>query len=163
MALRTTATATNCVVDQALSVTYAKMRIPGSWSYPGAPGSTITFDHAWEYTRRATLAKRFVGMTKAAAEAAAASFRNSYTRDVKVSVYDGETVDVTGTAERFSDENGGTILMTDIAVVHDEGDAYTVVIQVSETDLKMRRKSHTASTLFTTENSRTYDFTYTGS
>ena len=163
MALRTTATATNCVVDQALSVTYAKMRIPGSWSYPGAPGSTITFDHAWEYTRRATLAKRFVGMTKAAAEAAAASFRNSYTRDVKVSVYDGETVDITGTAERFSDENGGTILMTDIAVVHDEGDAYTVVVQVSETDLKMRRKSYTASTLFTTENDRTYDFTYTGS
>ena len=163
MALLTSATATNCVVDQALSVTYSKMRIPGSWSYPGAPGSTITFDHAWEYTRRATLAKRFVGMTKSAAEAAAASFRSSYTRDVKVSIYDGETTDITGAAERFSDQDGGTILMTDIAVVHDEGDAYTVVVQVNETDIKMRRKSVSASGLFTTENNRNYDFTYSGS
>lgn len=160
MALRTTATSVNCVVDQSLSVTYAKMRVSGSWSYPGAPGSTITFDHAWEYSRRATLAKRFVGMTKAAAEAAAASFRTSYTRDVKVSIYDGETVDVTGTAERFSDENGGTILMTDIAVVHDEGDAYTVVVQVNEVDVKMRRRSVSATSLFTVENNRSYDYTY---
>lgn len=161
MALRTTATATNCVVDQTLSVTYAKMRIPGTWSYPGAPGSTVTFDHAWEYTRHATLTKRFVGMTKSAAEAAAASFRASYTRDVKVSIYDGETTDTTGAAERFSDEDGGSILMTDIAVVHDEGDAYTVVVQVNEVDVKMRRKSVSASSLFLTENARGYDFTYT--
>ena len=162
MALRTSATATNCAVDQALSVTYSKMRIPGSWSYPGSPSSTITFDHAWEYSRRATLAKRFVGMTKAAAEAAAASFRTSYTRDVKVSVYDGETADITGIAERFSDEDGGSILMTDIAVVHDEGDAYTVVVQVNEVDVKMRRKSVSATSLFTVENNRSYDFNYNG-
>lgn len=162
MALRTSATATNCVVDQALSVTYAKMRIAGSWSYPGAPGSTITFNHAWEYTRRATLTKRFVGMTKAAAEAAAASFRTSYTRDIKVSVYDGDTIDTTGVAERFSDEDAGTILMTDIAVVHDEGDAYTVVVQVNEVDSKMRRRSVSATSLFTVENNRSYDYTYNG-
>ena len=163
MALLTTATATNCVIDQALSIVYSKMRIPGSWSYPGAPGSTITFDHAWEYSRRATLAKRFVGMTKSAAEAAAAKFRTDYTRDIKASIYDGDTVDTTGIAERFSDESAGTILMTDIAVVHDEGDAYSILVQVSEVDVKMRRKSYTASSLFTTENNRSYDYTYTGS
>lgn len=163
MALLTSATATNRIVDQALAVTYTKAKVFGSYSYLDTVSSTTTLAFVWEYVRRASMTYRYIGMTKAAAEAAAASIRTSLTRsDIKVSVWDG-SYDSSG-GDHFSDEDAGSILMAAVAVVLDEGEAYSVIVQIDETDSRMRQFGLAApSSLFTAENSRTYIFTYTGS
>lgn len=155
MALLTTATATNRIIDQSLSVTYSKVRVTGSWSYTSGT-SVITVNSAWEYTRRATMSLHYVGMTKAAADLAAAQFRENYERTIYSSYWKASAASL----EHFDDESAGKLLMTDIAVVHDEGEAYSVVIQVSETDSRIRQGNHTASTLFGAENNRDYVFDY---
>ena len=58
----------------------------------------------------------------------------------------------------FYDVNGGTYLMCDIVATKRAGDMYDVHVNFREDDSRMRKEDNlTPSSLFTTENARSYD------
>lgn len=154
MALITQYSAANRVLDTALTVTYTKRRITGTWvqiTYVASDVST-TYHEAWEYMRHAVKSYRYVGMTLDAARDCRTDMIALYTRTVKHSEwkqYDGE-FDVSPNAEN--------IPMAEVSIQHDEGDAYTVVINVNEVDTRLSLTSYnSARSLFPTEADRSYD------
>ena len=150
MSLLTTASASNRVVETTLDVSYSVRRITGAWTKVDL-NVTTTYTSAYEYMRTATKTYRYIGMTQEAAEAKAAALRTLYTRATKVSEWDSEDGD-------FDEKDGGLIKMADVSAQLTDGDAYDVVVSVHEQDSRIRLSGLlTPSTLFTTENGRTYD------
>ena len=143
----------NLVVDSGLVVTYSKSLINGNWSYTSANVSGY-YDYMMEYHRRARMSFRYVGMTKAAAEACKAAMIAAYTRTSKMSLWDGTTM-----GGAWSDSSAGEMPMAEIATTHNEDGSYDVVVNVNEDDVRMRKTadSPSYSTLFSAERSRTYE------
>lgn len=153
MALKTTVTTNLREIQAALSVTYTRRRIYGSWTHITlvASSASTTYNSAWEYVRNATKTYRYVGLTYDTAVALAAILRTYYTRTTKTS-------DWNATSGDFETIDAGDILMSDVVTQHDEGGAYSVNVSVREED---RRTSldddENVAILFSTENARTYD------
>lgn len=142
--------AANRVVDADLSVRYTQTLVGGVWEYETSPVSVQTFTEAWSYMRTARKSYRYVGMTKAAADMCADDMRNLYRRTVSISRWNRNNGE-------FSDTSGGTVDMADVSVVHVAANMWDVVINVNETDTRMRRAYHTASAMFSAEDGRDYD------
>ncbi len=154
MALFARAAAENRVIDTALHVSYARRKVHGSWTYTSGT-SLVTFYEAWEYTRTARKAYRYVGMDYDNAVAEAKRLETAYTRNTQESVLvtSGEGA---GTFVETSDV--ASLCMADIAVQHDAGSMYTIVVSVNETDTKLRTNpSFAFETLFAAERARGYD------
>lgn len=150
MALITTASSANRVVDSALCVTYARRKVYGSWSYTSGT-TVITLASAWEYTRTATKNYRYVGMSESAAADLAAVLVDYYTRSTRISEWNSST-------GAFSTTDGGTVPMADVVCQRGDGDMWTVQVSVNEQDARMSTLSTDSfSTIFATENLRTYD------
>ena len=153
MALLTTYTEANRVINTALTVTYSKRKIYGSWSYTNLNMQT-TIGEAWEYSRHAVKSYTYVGMDYTTALACRSAMVALYARTTKVSEFStsGATI---GT---FVTVDAGTQLMADIAVQHDDGGMYSVVVNVNEQDSRTSTSgSLSPASLFSTENVRTYD------
>ena len=150
MALLTSASAVDRVVDAHLRVVYARRPIYGTWTYVTL-NITTTYTKAWEYSRVATKTYRYVGLTETAAKAKAAELNTLYTRATKVSEWD--SVD-----GEFDHVDGGDVPMADIVVQLDEGEAYSVVVSVNEQDTRISLSANESfASLFSTEDQRTYD------
>ena len=154
MGLFTTYGEANRVIDQDLVKTYSRQRVYQDYTYVYGVAELITIHSVWEYHRRATKSYRYVGMDRDTANACAAAMVTKYTRTTKVSDWNA-TGEHAGT---FSDIDGGTIPMAEVAVVHVAGCMYEVHVTVNEDDAKLRTNvvSDVAS-LFSVENSRDYD------
>ncbi len=150
MALISTASSDNRVVDTQLSIRYTRRRVYGSWSYASGT-SIVTVNSVWEYTRTATKNYRYVGMTGAAATALAAALVDYYTRTTKTSDWD-------SSEGQFTTIDAGSVPMADVVCQHGDGDMWTVSVSVNEEDTRMSRAA-TASfaSLFALENQRAYD------
>ena len=150
MALLTTATAANRAIDTALTKTYARRVIYGTWTKVSLTVTT-TYTKAWEYSRVATKTYRYVGLTKEAAESIAADFLDYYTRATKVSEWDGED----GVFEYVS---GGAVPMATVVPQHEDGGMYSVAISVNGQDTRISRSANEDfATLFAAEELREYD------
>lgn len=150
MALLTTASEANRVVDTALSVSYSRRRIYGLWTHVGLNVTTV-YTSAWEYTRTATKSYRYVGMTEDAARTAAASLVTLYTRSTKVSEWD----EADG---EFDVVSAGDIPMADVVRQHEGGEMWSVVVSVHEQDSRISLSADLSmTTIFSTENARDYD------
>lgn len=149
MALLTSTSATNRVIDSGLVVAYTVRRIYGNW-VSVALNTTTTYTKAWEYTRHAQKSYRYVGLTYDAAVAAANALVSYYTRAIELSEWD-------ESSGEFVDRSGGSVPMASVALQHDEGDAWTVAVTVDEVDVRQRRVLVSAKSLFSTERQRKYD------
>ena len=155
MALVPQHSASNRVIDTALTVTYSKRRVSGSWT--AATISTwTTYLYAWEYVRHAVKSYRYVGMSYGVACACRDDMLEKYTRATKTSRFDADPYSQTfGT---FVHENAGDVPMASISVQHDDGGMCSVVISVDETDTRMSlSSSQSLATLFSAEQQRDYD------
>ena len=154
MGLLTSWGAANRVIDQDLVKTYSRQRVYQDYTYVYGVAQLITIHSVWEYHRRATKSYRYVGMDRDTANACAAAMATKYTRATKVSDWNGSG-ELAGT---FSEIDGGTIPMAEVAVVHVAGCMYEVHITVNEDDMRLRVEIvANPETLFSTENARDYD------
>lgn len=152
MALLTTATEANRVIDTALRIVYSRRLIFGSWSWTNGLNETYTINSAWEYMRTATKTYRYVGLDEATAKSVADALVSYYTRATKVSVWN---VNSNG---QFAPISAGDVPMADVVPQHEDGGMWSVTASVNEQDSRMSRsESESFSTLFYTENQREYD------
>lgn len=147
MSLCTSHSDANVVIEEALTVTYSTVIIQGSWGYTSGnvSGYYNTMREVHRYARKSF---RYVGMTYAAAKSCRDAMVTLFTRDFKTSYWLSENM-----GGGWSDETGGTVLMADVALTHDEGDAWSVHVRVNEDDVRFRRISDGAhpTVLFATE------------
>ncbi|MBQ2630408.1 MAG: hypothetical protein IJG13_12085 [Kiritimatiellae bacterium] len=153
MALLTSHSSANLVIDSGLVVTYSKSLINGNWSYTSANVSGY-YDYMWEIHRRARMSFRYVGMTKDAAESCKAAMIAAYTRAFKISIWDYSSM-----GGAWYDNSAGEMPMAEIAMSHNEDGSYDVVVNVNEDDTRMRKTSESTNytLLFSAERSRTYE------
>ena len=153
MALLTSHSSANLVIDSGLVVTYSKSLVSGSWAYVSANVSG-SYAYMMEYHRRARMSFRYVGMTEAAAAACKAAMISAYTRSFKISIWDD-----TSMGGSWSDNSAGEMPMSEIAMSHNDDGSYDVVVNVNEDDTRMRKTTESPSyaTLFSSERSRTYE------
>lgn len=154
MGLLSTATAANRVTERALTVTYSKPRISGSWSWVDANVEN-TRTQAYEYHRYASCAYRYVGLDFLSALDAADAIRAKYTRAFKASEWHsgGEH------AGTFQPLDMGTRLQGSVEVVRDRGHLYDVVVQVEEDDVRLSLDPNESfAVLFAAEDARKYDY-----
>lgn len=155
MALVPQHSASNRVIDTALTVTYARRKISGSWTFV-ALNVTTTYTEAWEYERHAVKSYRYVGMTLAGARACRTAMVQNYTRAAKASKF--ETDPSSSYFGTFVHESAGSQVMASISVQHEDGAMYSVVITVDETDTRTSLSaSESFATLFSAEQQRDYD------
>ena len=155
MALLTTATETNRVIDTALRVNYTRRKIYGQWSYVNL-NMTVTITQAWEYVRTAVKSYRYVGLDEDTAKSVAATLASIYTRTTKVSEFDTEQGSPTfGT---FKHVAAGDVPMADVVMQHEGGTMWSVAVSVNEQDTRMSLSaSESFASLFSAENAREYD------
>lgn len=154
MGLLTTYDDNNKVVMNDKVVTYSQQRIYGEWTYKYGVSELITIYQAWEVHRYCAKSYMYVGMDKTTANRCAQAMVTKYTRPFRISQWNGD-----GTyAGTFTDIDGGSVCMADIAIQQREGCMYDVVINVREDDARLRTNvTSNPSSLFTTENARDYD------
>lgn len=153
MGLLTTYGAANRVIDTDLTITYEKRKTYGDWVHTVLAGEDHYYE-AYEITRYAKKSYRYVGMDHATALACAAAMVTKYTRDQKDSVWglggDGDEFDEPTTKSQ--------IVMAEVTPTHNDGGMWSVVVNVNETDTRMRRQVvGSVSSLFFAENNRDYD------
>ena len=155
MALLTTATEANRVVDTALGVTYTRRKIYGSWTYVQL-NVTTTITEVWEYVRRAVKSYKYVGLDETTADSLAATLRTYYTRATKTSEFD--TIEGSSTYGQFKHVAAGDVPMADVVCQHEDGGMWSVVVSVNEEDTRTSRSaSESFATLFSAEDARGYD------
>ena len=152
MALKTSYSDANVVVEEALTVTYSQSVVQGSWGYTSAnvSGSYSTMRELHRYARKSF---RYVGMTLAAAKACRNEMVGKFTRTFNTSYWN---ADVMGGA--WNEDEGGTIPMADVSLVHDDGDAWSVHVRVNEDDVRYRKvqEVYDYATVFAAERLRGY-------
>lgn len=155
MGLLSTATAANRVTERALTVTYSKPRIAGSWSWTNALNEVYWRTQAYEYHRYASCSYRYVGMDYKSAKAAADAIRDAYTRNFKTSDWHGSG----SLAGTFQPLDMGTRLQGSVEVVRDRGHLYDVVVQIDEDDVRLSLNPYESfAGLFADEDTRRYDY-----
>ena len=160
MALITSYSEDNRVIDSGLTVTYSRELVSGTWVGESlvASAASNTYYFMWEYHRRATKSYRYVGMTDAAKDECLADMIELYTRNVRASFWNSTTSDGHGLGS-WSEDSAGQIVVADISPVHNEDGSWDVVVNVREDDVRMRKTWNVVSpsTLFATEQQRGYD------
>ena len=150
MAIRTSYSNANLVIDTGLSVWNSVRRIYGNWVWTS--GNMSGAETAmWEAHRYARMSFRYVGMTDAAAESCQAAMRAKYARAIRTSRWDGSVLN-----GQWIRESGGTVLMADISKAHNEDGSYDVVVNVNEDDV-CTAKTASAANEFTAEDARSYE------
>jgi len=152
MSLKTSYSDDNFVLDEGLVVTNSQTIIQGNWSWESISASG-SFTRMREVHRYARKSFRYVGMTYAAAKSCKTDMVSAFTRTFKTSFWDGSV-----NQGQWNTQNGGTMVMADVAIVPAGGDAYDVVVRVNEDDVRTMKVETTYSydTVFATEKNRTY-------
>lgn len=146
MALRTTYTDANLVIDEGLDVYYSSKTIQGDWTY--AAGVSIVHLYTMvERHRYATKSFRYVGMNYETAVSCRNAMRAKFARTVYSSFWEGG-----GWSRVYS----GTMPMASVQILPDGGDAYSVVVNVSEDDVLYHKVGSGMEIDFTQEKTRKY-------
>lgn len=113
------------------------------------------------YTRYATKTYAFVGMDEQTAKTCAAEMRAKYLRKhnrVDIESLTGEGPDGSPVSSTTAADKSVYEALSTISLTHDEGDAWSVEIQVNETDIRATKSdSSSPASLFSTENAWDYD------
>lgn len=153
MALITHYGPANRVIDTALTVTYTRNRITGSWGWSNGLNGGGTFTAMQEYHRRASKSYRYVGMTDAAKDECVAAMIALFTVDIYSTFWQSN-----GT---WSPEyNFGKDLIADISPQHNEDGSWDVVVNVSEDAVRWSLPNYAypnPKALFYHERQRDYD------
>lgn len=152
MSLLTSHSDANVVVEEALTVTYSQSIIQGSWGYTSAnvSGWYTTMRECHRYARKSF---RYVGMTHDAAKACRDAMVAKFTRAFRTSYWNSSAM-----GGGWVDDTGGTLPMADVALVHDAGDAWSVLVRVNEDDVRFRlvTDAHYPAVDFAAERARGY-------
>lgn len=146
MSLKTSHSDANIVVDEGLSVWYRSETIHGDWTYV----SGVSIVHLYTMIERHRYARksfRYVGMTYEAAVSC---------RNVMVSAFTRTTYRSEWVGANWQRVQSGTDVTADIKIVHEGGEAYSVVINVNEDDVIMHKVGLGMAVDFTYEKTRTY-------
>lgn len=153
-------TTANKIVENDLLVTYSRKAIAGNWrgTTVVVSGAADIYTQAMEYHRRATQRFRYVNMTQEAAKTCAKAMVESFTRNIKGSLWNATTADAIGLGT-FKDESAGEILMADIVSKSNDDGSWDVLVNVNEDDVRLRKvgQSTTVTILFASERIREYD------
>ena len=145
-------TRANLAISEALTTTYSRSVVRGSWTWTAANVSGA-FDKMQEVHRYARESFRFVGYTEEAAKLKRDELVSLYTRSFRYSDWDS-----TVSTGAWDVCYGGSRVMADIALVHDEGDSWSVNVTVNEDDVRMVKVGVAINydSLFASEIARTY-------
>lgn len=128
MALITHYGPANRVIDTALTVTYTRNRITGSWGWSNGLNGGGTFAAMQEYHRRARKSYRYVGMTDAAKDECVAAMIELYTVDIYTSFWE--------SSGAWRVYNAGKDLIADISPQHNEDGSWDVIVNVDEDNVR---------------------------
>ena len=103
--------------------------VPASGSSP-----TISVDTWYQQIANFTCIYQYVGMTKGAAETCAEDMRTKFTRSKTVWQYGYHTTQGGGYSLGWYSTSTGTVLDSEIAVIHDVGAMYHVEVHANVTD-----------------------------
>lgn len=141
----------NKIITQGRNVYYTEALIKGSWDYNYSHVQTIHYDYAHEYRRVCNMQYTYTGMDYDTAKACCSAQISAYTRQSKISEWNDNTGE-------FSELTSINIPMIQAVVQkHGNGKMYDVVCNVTEDDSRLRISAISPETLFTAENSRTYN------
>ena len=142
----------NLVVEEGLVVTYSRRKVSGQWSWVAANLSGTHY-YMQEYHRYATKAFKYVGMTYAAAKTCRDAMISYFTRSTKIDAWDDSCVN-----GQWVSKDGGSMLMTSIALTHDDGCMWSVRVRVNEDDVHYSLEDDVMGymTVFMSERLRTY-------
>jgi hypothetical protein len=142
----------NLVIDEALTVTYSKQLIQGSWGYTAANVSGY-YNYMNEYHRYARKSFKYVGMKYATAVTCRDDMIKYFKREFYVDVWNGTVM-----GGQWDQTKGGEVLMADVSLVRDEGDSWSVHVRVNEDDVRYYMAGTTVrlKTVFSKARSRKY-------
>lgn len=141
MALRTSYSDANLVVDEPLDVTYTKREISGSWGYTSLNVSG-TYNRMTEIHRYAKKRFRYVGMTFAAATACRDELKDKFTRTFRACLWNGDAM---GGAWYMIDV-AGTMPFAEVGLTENDDGSYDVSVSVSEDDVQYSKVGEAFST-----------------
>ena len=152
MALKTSYSDENIIVEEPLKVTYSTQIISGSWGWTSANMSG-SYTRMRENHRYATKRFRYVGMTHAAALTCRDELIEKFTRNFNMSIWNGDVTD-----GEWVSMNGGAMVMADVSPEENEDGSYDVLVNVNEDDTKYSRVETPfyPNVAFATERLRTY-------
>ena len=152
MALKTSYSDENIIVEEPLKVTYSTQIISGSWGWTSANMSG-SYTRMRENHRYATKRFRYVGMTHAAALTCRDELIEKFTRNFNMSIWNGDVTD-----GEWVSMNGGAMVMADGSPEENEDGSYDVIVNVNEDDTKYSRVETPfyPAIAFATERLRTY-------
>ena len=116
-------------VDTALTVTYSRRTISGSWSWTNSLNGGGTFERMTEYHRYASKRYRYVGMTEAAKNACVSAMNALYTRTAWTNFWQSNGTWSTAT-------ECGRIPMANVTPVSNDDGSWDVEIDVIEDDVR---------------------------
>ena len=149
MAIRTSYSSANLVIEQGLTVWNSNRLVHGTWAWESISLSGVHVS-MWEAHRYARQSFRYVGMTKDAADACVADMKDIYTRSIRSTRWNGAAND-----GEWVREDGGTVLMAEISPTPNPDGSYDVVVNVNEDDVNMGKTAAEAMD-FDEEDGRTY-------
>ena len=152
MALKTSYSDANIIVEEPLKVTYSTQIISGSWGWTSANVSGY-YTRMRENHRYATKRFRYVGMTHTAALTCRDELIEKFTRGFKMSIWNGDAMN-----GEWAVMAGGTMCMADVSPEENEDGSYDVLVNVNEDDTKysMVETPFYPNVAFATERLRTY-------
>ena len=152
MALKTSYSDKNIIVEEPLKVTYSTQIISGSWGWTSANVSG-SYTRMRENHRYATKRFRYVGMTHAAALTCRGELIEKFTRNFNMSIWNGDVTD-----GEWVSMNGGAMVMADGSPEENEEGSYDVIVNVNEDDTKYSivETPFYPAISFSTERLRTY-------
>lgn len=149
MALFQSHSSSNLVIEQGLTVWNSNRLIHGNWTWESISLSG-SFASMWEAHRYAQQSFRYIGMTKAAAEACVEAMKTQYTRAIRSTRWSGAA-----NQGEWVREAGGSVLMASISPTPNPDGSYDVVVNVNEDDVNMGKTAVEAMS-FSAEDARTY-------
>lgn len=149
MAIRTSYSSENLKIEVGLKIWTSNRLIHGTWAWESISLSGVHVS-MWEAHRYAQQSFRYVGMTKAAADACVADMKGIYTRSIRSTRWNGAV-----SQGEWVRESGGTVIMAEISPTPNEDGSYDVVVNVNEDDVNMGKTAAQAMN-FAIEDSRTY-------
>lgn len=149
MALFTSHGDDNLVIEQGLTIWNSNRLIHGNWTWESI---SMSGSHAnmWEAHRYAQQSFRYIGMTKAAADACVEDMKDMYTRSIRSTRWSGAA-----NGGEWVREAGGSVLMASISPTPNPDGSYDVIVNVNEDDVNMGKTASEAMD-FDDEDEREY-------
>lgn len=133
MALKTSYSDANIIVEEPLKVTYSTQVISGSWGWTSLNVSG-SYTRMRESHRYATKRFRYVGMTHSAAIECRNDLILYFTRNFKMSIWNSDAM-----GGAWYEMDGGTMCMADVSLEENEDGSYDVLVNVNEDDTRYSR------------------------